>query len=194
MMNSKVIAICGLKRSGKDTIADYLCNHHGYVKVKIASPLKDGLKCMFGFTDVQLETDMKDVVDERWGVEPRKIMQLMGTEVMQYQIQSLCPGLGRSFWIKRLVEEHIKTASHEKIVISDLRFKHEYDMLKEHNVVFLRVERENQPCTPSTECTHSSEREYLDIPVSHIFKNHDKKNLYEQVEKHLQCMEELNQI
>lgn len=182
-MTSKIIAICGLKRSGKDTIADYLCMNHGFVKIKIATPLKEGLKCMFGFTDEQLETDMKDMVDTRWGVEPRKVMQLIGTEVMQYQLQSLISGVGRTFWIKRLVEEHVNSGKHDCLVISDLRFKHEYEMLKEYNTTFWRVERN---VVTSKSCDHSSEHEYLEIPVSHVFMNHDKNELFTEVMSMLQ--------
>lgn len=178
----RIIAICGLKRSGKDTIADYLCNNHNYIKVKIASPLKEGIKSIFGFTDDQLETDLKDVKDARWGVEPRKIMQHFGTEVMQYQLQELIPNIGRSFWIKRLIDEHIVNSKEQRIVIPDLRFKHEYDMLKQYGAIFWRVERD---IGVKHECQHLSEREYLDIPVSAVYKNDTKIDLYFQVEKQI---------
>lgn len=168
----QIIAICGLKRSGKDTIADTLCHHYGYEKVKIATPLKDALKTLFQFTDAQVEGDEKDSIDPRWGVKPRRLMQFIGTEVMQFHLQEVLPDVGRQFWIQRLVEEHIAN-SNKMIVIPDLRFKHEYDLLSKHNAVFWRVERlEKQlECTD----THSSEREYLDIPVQHIFKNNGSK-------------------
>lgn len=179
----RIIAICGLKRSGKDTIADYLCQHYGYTKIRIANPLKQGLKAMFGFTDEQLESDLKDVVDDRWGVEPRKIMQFIGTEVMQFKINEVMPSIGRSFWIKSLIEEHIKKDNGQLFVIPDLRFKHEYELLSQYNVVFWRVERvkDGVIVLPTNE-THSSEKEYLDIPVSKIMKNNCRDDLYKNVE------------
>lgn len=166
-----IIAICGLKRSGKDTIADILCNHFEYKKIKIATPLKDALKTLFNFTDEQVEGNEKDIIDPVWGVEPRRVMQFIGTEVMQYHIQELLPNMGRTFWIKRLIEEHIHKGTNERLVIPDLRFKHEYDLLSQHNTLFWRVDR---PDIKHDECKlsmHSSEKEYLDIPVSHIFSN-----------------------
>lgn len=182
----RIIAICGLKRSGKDTIADYLCQHYGYTKIRIANPLKQGLKAMFGFSDDQLETDLKDVVDERWGVEPRKVMQFIGTEIMQYKINEVIPSLGRSFWIKSLIEEHINhTDGKDKLfVIPDLRFKHEYDLLLQYNAVFWRVERirDGGVMLPTDE-THTSEKEYLDIPVSKVLKNTNRLELYNQVQQ-----------
>lgn len=182
----RIIAICGLKRSGKDTIADYLCQHYGYTKIRIANPLKQGLKAMFGFSDDQLETDLKDVVDERWGVEPRKVMQFIGTEIMQYKINEVIPSLGRSFWIKSLIEEHINhTDGKDKLfVIPDLRFKHEYELLLQYNAVFWRVERirDGGVMLPTDEI-HTSEKEYLDIPVSKILKNNNRLDLYNQVQQ-----------
>lgn len=169
----RIIAICGFKRSGKDTIADYLCKNHGYTKVKISSPLKDGLKAFFGFTDEQLESDTKDVIDPVWGVTPRSVMQFFGTEVMQYQVQSILPGIGRNFWIKRLVSECIQDTE-KRFVIPDMRFKHEYDMLKNHDAAFWRVERA-LPASITESEVHVSEKEFLDIPVSHIFHNIDNQ-------------------
>lgn len=186
----KIIAICGLKRTGKDTIADYLCKNYGYTKIRISNPLKQGLKVMFGFTDEQLETDMKDVVDERWGVEPRKVMQFIGTDIMQYQINEILPTIGRNFWIKSLIEEHFNRTNnkddtnHNLFVISDLRFHHEYELLSKYNTVFWRVERmmgDGETLMPTQDC-HLSEKEYLDIPVSNILNNSDIHDLYRQID------------
>jgi hypothetical protein len=40
-MNQRVIAISGFKRSGKDTIANYLVSEYGFKRVSFADPLKD---------------------------------------------------------------------------------------------------------------------------------------------------------
>ena len=39
-MSPKIIAICGVMRSGKDTIANHLVENYGYENVKIADTLK----------------------------------------------------------------------------------------------------------------------------------------------------------
>lgn len=178
----RIIAICGKKRSGKDTVADHVCRQFGYVKIHIANPLKQGVKVMFGFNDEQLETDLKDVVDKTWGVEPRKIMQFIGTEVMQFKINEILPNIGRTFWIKSLIEEHINNPTHDDklYVIPDLRFYHEYELLSQYNVVFWRVER---TISTDNDDAHVSEREYLDIPVSHTFKNNNRVDLYKQIDE-----------
>lgn len=183
-MVPNIIAICGMKRHGKDTIADYLCQHFGYHKVCIATPLKESVKVMFGFTDEQVNGHLKDIIDERWNIEPRKALQFIGTELMQYQIQHLLPTIGRTFWIQTLIERHIlnnNNHSDAPLVIPDLRFKHEYEILAKHGAVFWRVERTNL----LEEDAHVSEHEYLTIPVSHVFKNETKDGLYQAVYTHL---------
>lgn len=181
----KIVAICGLKRSGKDTIADYLCSNYGYTKIKIANPLKQGLKVMFGFSDEQLESDKKDEIDPRWEIQPRKIMQFIGTEVMQYQLQQIIPGIGRKVWIRSLIEEYITNSKNpnELFVIPDLRFLHEYEELSKHNTIFWRVDRITELNKLNHACDlHISEKEYLQIPVSHIFKNETKHDLFNQID------------
>ncbi len=42
----KVIGLTGAKRSGKDTVANYLVEHHGFVRLAFADTLKDVLTAM----------------------------------------------------------------------------------------------------------------------------------------------------
>ena len=172
-MCCRVIGICGRRRSGKDTVAAILNTLYSYENVKISTDLKDALRILFGFNHEQVEGHLKDVVDERWGVSPRQAMQFIGTEVMQYKINELLPYVGRKFWIKGFMNQHIlnKDVSMKKIVITDIRFLHEYEELKMHlnnDFMMLRIER-NLPTTTVDE--HSSEQEYLRIPFDHTIRN-----------------------
>ena len=157
----RIIAVCGSKRSGKDTIAGILSHAYGYEHIKISQKLKDVCKTLFGFTDEQLETDTKEVVDARWRVSPRRVMQFLGTEVMQYALPQGLPEikdgmLGRKFWIESTLEE-IKRNPHKKYIISDLRFLHEEDVLKEHGAFIIKVQRFN---TSASTDSHKSEQEF----------------------------------
>lgn len=143
-MTRHIIGICGKRRSGKDIVADHLCQHYGYAKYKIADKLKSMCKLLFGFTDEELEVT-KDEPCERWGnVTPRRVMQFMGTEVMQHKLKELLPEVGLKF----LIQAVIKDFSHDRIAISDLRFLHELEELKRLErdtnvkVIVLRVNRE----------------------------------------------------
>lgn len=157
-----IIAICGPKRSGKDTIADHLISKYNYEKIKIADPLKSVTKELFGFTEDQIgETDAKDIIDERWGITPRKALQFFGTEVMQYKIQELLPDIGRKFWINRLIAGLPMEDSN--YVISDLRFLHEYEELYKKTKDNLCIIKVFRPGKTDEKDTHVSELEYKAI-------------------------------
>lgn len=119
----RVIALCGKKRVGKDTIADYLHQKYGYKNVKFAEPLKTAVKALFGFSDEQIENN-KEQIDSRWQITPRETLQFFGSEIMQYQIQKILPEIGREFFSKSLLAKYNKES--DRIVISDMRFLHEY--------------------------------------------------------------------
>ena len=155
----KVIAICGSKRAGKDTIAQYISAKYGYVHLKISQPLKEIMKVLFGFNEEQLETDIKDHVDEKWGISPRQAMQFFGTEIMQYKLQDILPDIGRSFWIKNAIARIESTP--QNVVISDLRFLHEYEELrKKYMIYIIRIDKPYHNMLD----LHLSEQEYKNIP------------------------------
>lgn len=182
-----VVGVCGRRRAGKDTVAEILNELYGYENVKISNDLKDALKILFGFNHEQIEGNLKDVVDERWGVSPRQAMQFIGTEVMQYKITELLPHMGRKFWIKGFINKHIAgeglgTLGTRLLVITDIRFVHEYEELKKYldnDLLMLRVDR-NLPSSHVDE--HSSEQEYMRIPVHHTIINNGSKD---DLRKHL---------
>ena len=161
---SRIIAICGHKRCGKDTLANYISHKYGYEHIKIASKLKDTMKLLFGFTDEQLEIE-KETIDPTWGITPRKAMQFFGTEIMQFQLQKIMPEIDRCFWIRST----IAAMNPEKTyVISDMRFLHEHQELikKFKNVTVIRINRYSK-----TFDTHISETEYNNIPYDILLNN-----------------------
>ena len=167
----RVIAICGMKRSGKDTMANMISDMYGYQNIKISQSLKDMLSVAFGFTQNQMETDEKDHIDTKWGVSPRRIMQFMGTEVMQYELQKVIPDIGRTFWIRNLIESHIAPNPDKKYVISDLRFVHEYEALKAYDIYIIHIDRDGGKQEDTEASHHISEIEYKSIPFDMKYKN-----------------------
>lgn len=170
----RIIAICGKKRCGKDTLAKHIENTLGYKHVKIATQLKHVMQMLFGFTESQIEHDLKDVIDVRWGITPRQAMQFFGTEIMQFEVQKLLPHIGRTFWIKGLLAQHDMQIP---LVISDLRFKHEIDELRAFTtgkVMVVKIERpvhQGSVTESSINESHSSELEYNDIAEDIKIKN-----------------------
>jgi len=78
-----MIGFLAKRQRGKDTASDYLINKKGYTKYAFAEPLKRGIQQWFGFTDEQLFTDEKENIDKNWGVSPRKVCQIIGTDVVR---------------------------------------------------------------------------------------------------------------
>ena len=166
-----IIAICGYKRSGKDTIAEYLTKNYNYNHYKITDKLRKIVQLLFNLNDNDYEKN-KEKIDNRWNITPRKMMQFIGTEVFQYKIQELLPDIGRDFWIKSLLSDkllnNIKNNDH-KIVISDLRFIHEYENLKKLNIPFIVIKVTNNRIKNID--NHVSETEHLKIPINYEIKN-----------------------
>jgi dephospho-CoA kinase len=163
----RIIAITGLKCSGKDAAADYLGKNFGYKNVKIAGNLKQIIKLMFNMTKEHVDGKLKDVVDERWGISPRSAMQFIGTDVMQYKIQEIMPNIKRNFWLQQFL---LSIEESQKYIISDVRFKHEVDEIRKKyggDVYVLKIVR---PSLVNEE-THASETEWVDIKEDGIIMN-----------------------
>ncbi len=169
----RIIAICGAKRVGKDLLSNYICYRYRHKKVAFAEPLKDCVKGLFNFTSDQVgDSYVKDVVDERWGIAPRKAMQFFGTEILQYKIQELLPGIDRKFLAYTLVS---KLKDDVAYVISDMRFMHEYEEVKKIGAYVIRIDRPDviQDVNHDAE-VHISETNYKDIPYDmHINNDRD---------------------
>lgn len=151
-----VIGLSGLSRSGKDTTADYLCSRYGFVRVAFADNLKTACKHIFGFSEEQLhDSDSKDAADPRWGVSPRQLFQVIGTNLFKDELATIL-GVER-VWIRSL-NIHIQQLIEKgftRIVVSDVRFPDEaHYVLKELHGMMWRVIRPN---LEARENSHSSE-------------------------------------
>ena len=175
----KIIALVGAKRCGKDTVANML-SELGYENWKIAGKLKNICKEMFGFTDDEIETDLKDTVNARWGVSPRHVLQVLGTEVVQFQLKQYIPSITRTFWMERLYDDYIKNDK-KMIVISDMRFQHECDFLRSKfgdQVLVVKIVRPSLNVTDK----HVSEQEWQKIKEDKcILNNSSLEHLEAQV-------------
>ena len=185
-MNNKpsIIAICGYKRSGKDTIAEYLTKNYNYNHYKITDKLRKVVQLLFNLNDNDYEKN-KEINDTRWNTTPRKIMQFIGTEVFQYKIQELIPNISRNFWIKSLLSDELLdniNNNNHKIVISDLRFIHEYENLKQLNIPLAVIKVTNNKIKNID--NHISETEHLKIPIDYEIENNDTlQQLYDNINK-----------
>ena len=174
---SNIIAICGAKRSGKDVLAKHLVATRGFKKLSFAEPLKKAVRELFNFNDIQVGIDEenavgdeKDIIDERWGISPRKALQFFGTEIMQHSINELIPNTNRGFFADILLSR-ISGNSCDSYVISDMRFLHEYNKLKSMtkardacSLIVVKISRPSINIAEVKRDSHISENEYIDIP------------------------------
>ena len=180
MSRPLLIGITGSKSNGKDTIANYLVLRYKFLSTSVAKPLKDAVKPLFCFSEEQLNDPvLKETIDPRWGVSPRTVLQKLGTDIIREHISIILPGIGTNFWVKRLEMELDKLAQ-EKVVVSDIRFPNEIDMIKRRGGIVIAVERNN---VGNGTDKHKSETS-IDFSQANIViqNNSSLKDLYEKVD------------
>jgi hypothetical protein len=168
----RIIAITAPKHSGKNVISDYLVQNYGYKEYAFAEPIKKACKEIFLFSDEQLYGNLKETIDERWGISPREALQVIGTEIFQYKIHDYINSktfnqIGRGVWVHRFKLMVESMNIDDKLVISDLRFPHEAEIIKQYGGEIWRIQR---PSLANSD-THSSETEYNDIEADKLFIN-----------------------
>lgn len=146
---SKVIGITGFISSGKDTAADYLCEHHNFKRLSFAGALKDAIAVIFDWDREMLEGTTpesrawREEVDQWWAnrlniphLTPRWILQQWGTEVGRQ-------GFHNDIWVASVENQLRKT--NDNIVITDCRFPNEIEAIKRSGGIAIRVERGERP-------------------------------------------------
>jgi hypothetical protein len=144
-----IIGVCGFIGSGKDTIADYLTNFHGFRRESFANSLKDAVAYVFGWDRTMLEgrtktaREWREQVDPWWAerlgmptLTPRWVLQYWGTEVCRRAFHD-------DIWIASL--ENKLRNSKDDIVISDCRFPNEIKSIKAAGGIVIRVKRGDDP-------------------------------------------------
>ena len=185
-----IIAISGKKGVGKDVLASYLCEKHEFVNYGFADPIKEIARIMFGFSEEQLNGYLKDAEDKVWGIAPREFFQRFGTDIAQFEFPKYFPGLfreqdNRAIWVRIFEVWYVKRLKENprlKVVISDLRFKHEYEYLKKLDAYFIEIKSEKYGSEEHKE--HISENEYTDLDFNcELENNGTKEELYLKIDK-----------
>ena len=140
IQNYDIIGIHGPLDGGKDTIARYIMKKYpNFTNYAMAKPLKEAAQVMFGFSSLQLEDrKLKEEIDPFWGVSPRKVCQLLGTEFGRQMIRD-------DVWIKRAELQIIKNKElGYKTIITDVRFDNEAEWIRKYpNSLLLYIEAPN---------------------------------------------------
>jgi hypothetical protein len=143
-----IISVSGLIGSGKDTVASYLVNHHGFKRMSFAESLKDAVSVVFSWDRELLDgvtkssREWREQQDEWWSnrlgmtITPRWVLQYWGTDVLRRHFHD-------SIWIASLEAKLAKTK--DDVVITDSRFSNEIQAIKRNGGITTRVVRGPEP-------------------------------------------------
>ncbi len=174
-----IVGLTGKAGAGKDTVADFLVQKYGFVKVGLADPIKALLNARFGWEpewwgDREWKEDAQvfhgERMNPREAFSPRSWAQWLGTEVGRT--------LEPEVWV-RLAKERIDAIVGESpnthIVIPDIRFDNEVSL----TTVLLKIVRESSVAV----LDHRSERGISRDLITYSLSNGgSKKRLYGYVE------------
>lgn len=178
-----LLGLIGNAGAGKDTMADILSEKYPnrVIKRAFAKPVKDVTKELFQFSDEQLYGSLKETVDIRWNITPREAFQIVGTNIMQFGIYGFMPKLlqnvpVRSFWVYhfKMWFQSLQTEKHDEhddtiVIVPDVRFEHEAELIKELNGVLIKIDR---PLDKTNEkYSHISETGINDIYYHYVIHN-----------------------
>jgi hypothetical protein len=117
-----ILGLLGRAGAGKDTIAGYLYQAHGFeVPIAFADPLYAALSAMLGIPAEELaDRDRKEQPIDWLGRSPRMLLQSLGTEWGRYMVHT-------DLWVM-LMDRRVSEAQRAgatKLVITDVRFDNE---------------------------------------------------------------------
>ena len=188
----QLIGLTGRAGCGKNTVADFLCETHGFVQIALADPLRDGLKAMLGLTAEQLHRrDLKETPIDWIGKSPRELLQTLGTE---WGRELVADDLWLRVAARRIARikaypPHLHVAG---IVVSDIRYENEADWLREQGGQLWLIKRNpnHRHAMEERTASHSSEQH---IPTHagepRIYNHGTLDELYDQVAEILQGTE-----
>lgn len=157
--NVKLIGISGLAHTGKDTLANFLKEKRKEIVIEsFATPIKEIMVNYFGFTREQVyDQRLKEIEDKFWNITPRKLMQLIGTEMFRKNFRY-------DVWVK-VFEKKILNNPNNFFVVSDVRFNNEAEMVIRNNGIVIKILRNSDNVVG---ISHESEKG-IDENLVHIF-------------------------
>ena len=168
MRKPLVIGFMGYAGVGKSTAAKVLADFHGDIEISaFAGPLKEAVQQLFLFSDEQVygTKEQKEAVDERWGISPRRILQIVGTDCLRNMVDS-------KFHVKRM-SSYLQQCKSKVVIIDDVRFEDEAELINQYGKCFL-IKR---PGFPKEDVRHASE-----YPPEHLASGYTILNSSDTVE------------
>lgn len=169
----QLIGLIGRARSGKSTVAKHLVDNYGFFRFAFADPLKEMLMkagmCTYG------ELYANKTEQSRW------LMQKIGTDIFRKQIDEL-------FWIKKaqeMIQGFIRD-NHQKIVVEDIRFPNEAELVKEFGGTVIKLVR-SEYFDDQTDNSHLSESLVDSIEADRVIgaQSGDVPGLLQEIDKYM---------
>jgi len=148
-MAKQIWAFIAKMRGGKDTAGLYLQKHFGGKIVKFADPLYRMQEAICEIAGLPHDENTKH----------RGLLQYLGTEFGR--------AIDPDIWMN-IMEKTMLTDPHEKLYITDVRFKNEFALMKKHNVITVKIIRPDAERIKfgAANESHVSETSLDDIPDS----------------------------
>ena len=181
-----ILGLCGFAGSGKDTTADFLIQHHGFIRIALADPLKRICRDVFGFTDDQLwgPSASRNAPDLRYLRSDPTLDAELQFLTPRFALQTLGTEWGRAcypdVWIdyalraaRQVLEEDFRydpkcgawgiDGRTKGVVISDVRFLNEVQAIRSAGGRVWLITRTGAGLE-GTAAQHRSEQEMNEIP------------------------------
>ena len=108
---------------GKDTAANFL-REIGYRRFAFADKLKSTVADLYNFTNEQMHGEEKDILDKRYNLTPRQILQRFGQDQ-----RAIYPDIWASYVFTQIEHSIFFSSSPDNLFcITDFRFRNEYDV------------------------------------------------------------------
>lgn len=165
-MSGVTLGLLGAKRSGKDTFASRLVEHHGFVRLAFADAMRSvayGLDPLIGDGIRLSETvDILGWETAKNLPEVRRTLQRLGTATWQHTHPRV--------WVDVVMNEvYSLTALGRDVVVTDVRFPHEVTALADHGADFIRITRPG--LTQDETSAHLSETALSDFHADVTIEN-----------------------
>jgi hypothetical protein len=120
-----LIGLVGRARSGKDTVAGLF----GLPILKLAKPVKDAVRVLYGWTDVHIEGALKDAVDPKFDISPR--------DAMIHITNTMKKRHGVDFFSNRFMDEWDGNSG----IVTDVRYQVDAAVLRSKGAIMIRIDR-----------------------------------------------------